>query len=194
MIKSACVLVIAIGLIIAIRVSSSFAQFGGRGGWGGIFGGSRRGERGNTQNSTSNIPRPAPDSYEQTEHRLLLMEVALSLTPQQKEPWQAFASKVRAYASDLSRERARIGIPVPEGTPTSGLEHIDSVIAGERTHLTELQDIRTAANALYTTLSPDQKKIADVRMVTVITSPSGMTAGDSSSNFSGLGSPATSQS
>ena len=176
-------MIITAGLMIATE-SSSFAQLGGRG-LGGLFGGSSRGPRGNTQNNPNNVSRPIPDSYEQTEHRLALMEMALQLTSQQKEPWQAFANKVRAYASDVSREHARAGIPPPEGTSISGLQHIDLVADGARIRLNELEDIRTAANALYTTLSPDQKKIADARMVSLITPPSGMTGGEGTSNFSG---------
>ena len=188
--KSAWVLIIAAGLMIATE-SSSFAQFGGRGS-GGLFGGSRN-PQGNTQNNPNNVSRLSPDSYEQTEHRLALMETDLQLTSQQKEPWQAFADKVRAYASDVSRERARAGIPPSEGTSVSGLQHIGLVTDGARIRLNELEDIRTAANALYSTLSPDQKKTADARMVTLITSPSGLTAADSTSNFSGLGSGTRSQ-
>lgn len=185
MVKSARVLVVTVGLLIVFDIPNSFAQFGGRGGLGGIFGGTSRSGRGNTQNSGNNVARPIPDSYEQTEHRLALMEADLHLTPQQKEPWQIFTDKVRAYASDLSRERARTGIPASEDIPISGLQHIDLITDGARIRVKELEDIRTAANSLYATLSPDQKKIADTRMVTLITPPSG---GDESRNLSGLGS------
>jgi LTXXQ motif family protein len=192
MVKSVRVLLITVGFIIAIWEPSAFAQFGGRG-MGGIFGSPSRAPRGNTQSGTSTVPRPIPDSYEQAEHRLALMELDLHLTAEQREPWQAFANKVRAYASDLSREHARAGIPLSEGTPISGLQHIDLITDGARIRLNELEDIRTTASALYATLSPDQKKIADARMVTLITTPSGLTAGDSINNFSGLGSTTRSQ-
>ena len=193
MIKNAWVFLVTVGLIVAIGVPNSFAQFGGRGGLGSIFGGTSRGGRGNTQNSGNSVARPIPDSYEQAEHSLALMEVDLHLTPQQKEPWQAFTDKVRVYASDISRERARAGIPASEGTPISGVQHIDLVTDGARIRLNELEDVRTAANALYATLSPDQKKIADVRMVTLITPASGLAGGDGNRNFSGLGSTTRSQ-
>jgi hypothetical protein len=182
MLKRVWVLIIAAGLAIATE-SSSFAQIGGRG-LGGLFGGSRN-PRGNTQNNPNNPSRPVLDSYEQTEHRLALMEMDLQLTSQQKEIWQAFANKVRAYASDISRERARAGIPPSEGTSIGGLQHIDLVTDGARIRLNELEDIRTAANALYASFSPDQKKIADARMISLITPPSGMTGGEGTSNFSG---------
>jgi hypothetical protein len=193
MVKNVPVLLITVGFMIAIWEPSAFAQFGGRG-MGGIFGGPSRAPRGNTQSGTNSAPpRPIPDSYEQTEHRLALMEMELHLTTQQLEPWQAFANKVRAYASDLSREHARAGIPPSDSTPISGLQHIDLITDGARIRLNELEDIRTTASALYATLSPDQKKIADARMVTLITTPSGLTAGDSINNYSGLGSTTRSQ-
>jgi hypothetical protein len=192
MVKSTWILLITVGFIMAIGEPNAFAQFGGRG-MGGIFGGPSRAPRGNTQNGTSTVPRPTPDSYEQAEHRLALMELDLHLTAQQREPWQEFANKVRAYASDLSREHARAGIPPSDSTPISGLQHIDLITDGARIRLNELEDIRTTASALYATLSPDQKKIADARMVTLITTPSGLTAGDSINNFSGLGSTTRSQ-
>ncbi len=187
MVKNAWVLVITVGLVIAVGESNSFAQFGGRG-IGGIFGGTPRGGRGNTQNRGNSVPRLTPDSYEQTEHGLAVMEMDLRLTPQQKEAWQSFADKVRVYASDLSRERARTGIPVSEGTAIGGLQHIDLITDGARIRVKELEDIRTAASTLYATLSPDQQKIADTRIVTLITPPSGPTGGPGDSNFSGLGS------
>jgi hypothetical protein len=43
-----------------------------------------------------------------------------------------------------------------------------------------LEDIRNSANALYETFTPDQKKIADARMASVISprpDPQGATAG-----------------
>lgn len=191
MVKNVPVLLITVGFMIVIWEPSAFAQFGGRG-MGGIFGGPSRAPRGNTQGGTNSAPpRPIPDSYEQTEHRLALMEMELHLTTQQLEPWQAFANKVRAYASDLSRERARTGIS--EDTSISGLQHIDLITDGARIRLNELEDIRTAANALYATLSADQKKTADARMVTLVTTPSGAIAGDNGSNFSNLGSTTRSQ-
>jgi hypothetical protein len=187
MVKNAWVLVITVGLIIAVGESNGFAQFGGRG-MGGIFGGTSRGGRGNIQNRENSAPRLTPDSYEQTEHGLAVMEVDLRLTPQQKEVWQSFADKVRVYASDLSRERARAGIPLSEGTPISGLQHIDAVIDSARIRVKELEDIRGAAGTLYATLTPDQQKIADARMITLITPPGVPTGGTGNSNFSGLGS------
>jgi hypothetical protein len=116
------------------------------------------------------------------------MEMDLRLTPEQKEVWQSFADKVRVYASDLSRERARADIPASEGTAVGGLQHIDLVTDGARSRVKELENIRTAANGLYATLSPDQQKIADARILTLITPLGVPTGGAGYSNYSGFGS------
>jgi len=79
-------------------------------------------------------------------------------------------------------ERARIGIPESRRTAVTGLQYIDQTTAGARSRVTELEDIRNAANALYGTFTPDQKKIADARMVSVISpradAPGGTAGGD----------------
>ena len=185
MVKIGCILLV--GFVIALGEPSAFAQFGGRG-MGGIFGGPSRTPRSNTQNGTNSPPpRLAPDSYEVTEHRLALMEYDLHLTEQQKQLWQTFASKVRIYAGDLSREHALTNIPASETPPVTGLQHIDLLTDGARIRMNELEDIQTAAKALYATLSDDQKKAADARMTTLIVTPSAAAAGDSAGNYSGLG-------
>jgi hypothetical protein len=58
-----------------------------------------------------------PDSYEQTEHSLALMEVDLHLTPEQKSLGE-FTDKVRVYASDIRASMP--GQVSRSGTPISG--------------------------------------------------------------------------
>lgn len=166
MTKIVWVWVITIGLVLAVGESTSFAQFGGRGG---IFGGTpRRGRGEDAQTHQSRVANPAPDSYQQTEHNLMLLEVELHLTAAQQGPWQSFEQKVLAYANDLSRERARIGVPVTEGTALTGLQLIDRATDDARSRLAELEDIRSTANTLYAALSADQKNIADTRIAAII--------------------------
>jgi hypothetical protein len=159
-------------LLLAGGGSESYAQFGGRSG-GGIFGGPSRGGRGErgAQKDSNQVDRPIPqeiDSYEQTEHRLLLMEVDLRLAPEQQKSWQAFADKVLAYARDLSHERVLAGMPVSAATSIGGLQQIEQTTDLARQRLSELEEIRAAANSLYKTLSPDQKQVADARIVAII--------------------------
>jgi hypothetical protein len=186
MAKILAVFFFTIGLTLAAGASQSFAQFGGRGGGlGGIFGGGQRGGRGSGQ-SDNTKPRDnhgdmTPDSYQQTQHNLMLLQVDLQLTPEQQAPWQAFTQKVLAYASDLSRERAGIGIPVSDATTMSGIQFIDQTTAGARGRVVELEDIRDAAKTLYASLTPDQQKIADRRIPTVISPRLGVSNNSNSS-------------
>jgi hypothetical protein len=191
--KITWVLVIAVVLICATAVPNGFAQFSGREILDNICNNVSRGRRGdqsdNTQKKKNRVDRPAPDSYDQTEHELALLEADLQLQSQQKEPWQLFAGKVSDYAGELSRERARTGVPGPEGAPTGGLQHLKQLTDVARTRLSELEEIRSAANKLYATLSPDQKKIADSRIVTMLAPlPTELSTGDVGGSDRNLGS------
>jgi hypothetical protein len=54
---------------------------------------------------------------------------------------------------------------------------IDAATVIARNRVSELEEIGSAAKALYATLSPDQKKIADKEILTII-APSGPIGGD----------------
>jgi Sec-independent protein translocase protein TatA len=167
MAKTVWIAAIAVAMILTVGKAESLAQFGR--GLGGIFGGARSGRGGeNRQNQNSQVNRLVPDSYQETQHNLMMMKTDLQLTPEQEAPWSTFSDKVMVYASELSMERARIGISESQRTAVTGLQYVDQATAGARTRVTELEDIRNAANVLYGTFTSDQKKIADARMASVI--------------------------
>jgi Sec-independent protein translocase protein TatA len=167
MAKTVWIAAIAVAMILTVGKAESLAQFGR--GLGGIFGGARGGRGGeNRQNQNSQVNRLVPDSYQETQHNLMMMKTDLQLTPEQEAPWSTFSDKVMVYASELSMERARIGISESQRTAVTGLQYVDQATAGARTRVTELEDIRNAANVLYGTFTSDQKKIADARMASVI--------------------------
>lgn len=193
--KIAWFLVVAVALTGTIGVQNGFAQFSGREILDNICKNVSRGRRedqsDNKQKKKSRVDRPAPDSYDQTEHELALLEADLQLHSQQKEPWQLFAGKVSDYAGELSRERARMDVPGPEGAPSGGLQHLKQLTDVARTRLSELDEIRSAANKLYATLSPDQKKIADSRIVTMLAPlPTELSTGNAGGSDRNLGSAA----
>jgi len=167
MAKTVWIAAFAVAMILTVGKAESLAQFGR--GLGGIFGGARSGRGGeNRQNQNSQVNRLVPDSYQETQHNLMMMKTDLQLTPEQEAPWSTISDKVMVYASELSMERARIGISESQRTAVTGLQYIDQATAGARTRVTELEDIRNAANVLYGTFTSDQKKIADARMASVI--------------------------
>jgi hypothetical protein len=153
-------------LTALLVVSDAQAQFGG--GFGrGMRGGDRDRNSGNPAGHVERPPAtPDPASYEQIDYRLMLLEEDLRLAPPQINVWQSFAGKVRAFASDQAREQARL-----QGTNAMqpvGLQHIGQVVDGERNRLTALEDIESAATALYRELTAEQKILADMRMPSLI--------------------------
>lgn len=67
-------------------------------------------------------------------------------------------------ADDMSRERSG----APEMRQLTALQRIQRRVDTTRNHLTALEDIESAARALYAQLSAEQKTIADVRLASLI--------------------------
>ena len=94
------------------------------------------------------------------------MNVPRHEQPGQRGPWDVFATKVRAYAGDIARARAR-GATVT-ATSGGGLRHIDLATDTARNRVTALEDIATAAKVLYAGLTPNQATLADMRIPTIV--------------------------
>jgi hypothetical protein len=180
-------------------ISDASAQFGGGGG---VFGGSRSGGKsgrgsdsqgsGSGSRNERQVTSPDSNSYDQIDYRLSLLQEDLKLKTEQNDAWQLFASKTRAYAGDLARERARLMQTSYANTAqTNALQHIGQSVDAAQNRLTALQDVESSAKVLYQTLTPEQKNLADMRIPTIIaprpTAPGGNNAG---SNLPDLGSSA----
>lgn len=91
------------------------------------------------------------------------------MTPAQDAAWQSFSEKVRAYASDIARERARaMRSQSAEVNPGSGLQHLGQTVDTARNRLAALEVVEVAAKGLYQTLTPEQKSLADTRIPTIV--------------------------
>lgn len=158
-------------LFTGLLVSDAQAQMGGMGG----MGGGRRGGSMRGGDSPPGEGRPAPrppdaNSAMQVEIHLSQLQTALKLRPDQSAPWQAFAGRVRALTEDIARER---GLsmdlrPGADAGPLTGMKHISRAVDTARNRLTALEEVEAAAGALYKTLTPEQKAIADVRVPEVV--------------------------
>ena len=160
----------AVGFLLS--AADTYAQFGG--GTDGIFGGGQRAGRG-TVRGRDRPDRPVrplaqdDESSQQIDYRLTLLQEDLHLTPGQEAPWQRFANRVRAYAGDLARERARAATPGTSiETPMSGIQHLERAAETAHNRATAIEEIAAAAKALYAALSDDQKRLADVRIATIV--------------------------
>ena len=119
-------------------------------------------------NQDNRNDRPAEVSYEQIEYRLVLLEESLKLAPEQKNDWQNFAEKARAYAADIARERAQNAAPPVSVLQPTALQHVSRAVDATRNHLTALEDVESATKTLFQSLNPTQKAIADMRIPTIV--------------------------
>jgi hypothetical protein len=184
---------------ITVFAADAEAQFGGfGGGMGGSRGGrsgsrgggdSQGGNQGGNRNERLVQQAPEANNYEQTEYRLSLFQEDLRVTAEQSAAWQAFAGKTRAYASDLAREKARgMRMGSASANQALGLQHLGETVDAARNRLTALEDLESSARALYQTLTPDQKTLADMRIPTIIAPRSALPGNRAGDNLPDLGS------
>lgn len=149
----------------ALPVSQAFAQVGG--GFGGRSHGNRNGDPGGERKPNAEKAQEAPDpnSYEQINYRLSLIQEDIKPEPGQMDAWLAFTSKVRAYAADVAREKSQSSASSLQAV---GLQHIGQVMDTARNRLTALEDVESAAKRLYPMLKPEQKVLLDMRIPTVV--------------------------
>jgi len=149
--------------VTAFAAAELMAQVRG----GGMRGGSRGapGDVGRDQRPGGD-QRPAmqEDPVGQAEYLLEMLREDLKLSADQMTAWKTYADKVSALASDLSRERGRIKATLQ----LKALQRIDQSVDVARNRLTALEEIASAAKALYECLTPEQKSIADMRLATTL--------------------------
>ena len=173
-------------LVAILPIKESFAQWGGSQG-SGIPGmpGMRRGAGRNASNpdpastsANSHIAIPTPGShlltYEQIETNLSKLEERLKLTPEQSKSWANFSSKVRLYASDVSKERSRLNNETP--TTVDGVKYLSQSTEDAKSRYTSLKEVEEAAKPLYKLFNTEQKALFDSKVPTFInTSPKRLT-------------------
>jgi len=177
----------------ALLVADASAQFGGifGSGQGRRSGGNRGADtQGGNQQSRNERPAAAPDpnSYEQIEYRLSLLQEDLKLTGEQNGTWQTFAAKTRAYAGDVARERASGMRPAAGTAQGNGLQHIGRAVDAARNRLAALEEVESSSRALYESLAPEQRTIADMRIPAIIAPRSVAAAGSAGANLPDMGS------
>ena len=199
-------IILSILVFVAILpVKESFAQWGGSQG-SGIPGmpGMRRGAGRNASNPDSSstsanthISMPAPGShlltYEQIEAGLSRLEESLKLKPEQSKAWSNFAIKVRLYASDVAKERARLNNETP--TTVDGVKYLSQSAEDAKSRYTSLKEVEEATKPLYKLLSAEQKASFDSKVPTFINaSPKRLAPSQPNYNLPELGgSPSSNQ-
>ncbi len=94
------------------------------------------------------------------------LEDDLKLAPAQIGAWRAYTDKVQKLADDTTRIRfeARTAAPVP----SSAVLQLDEIAAQMRSRKAAVDEIVDLGKALYATLTPEQKSIADRRLSPVV--------------------------
>jgi periplasmic protein CpxP/Spy len=95
---------------------------------------------------------------QRVEERITWLHTQLKITPEQEPQWKAFADVMRSNGQamgDLYRQRA-------EGENTrNALDDMKQYAQISQAHAEDMQKLVTAFEPLYTSLSPEQKKLAD---------------------------------
>ena len=92
------------------------------------------------------------------------LENELKLSPEQREAWNAYADKILGLADDMTRSRF-VARTSPRPTDATAIDQLDQLAASERKRLGTIDEIAAAGKALYATLTADQKRIADRKLV-----------------------------
>ena len=162
------------GLAAAVAAAAALpasAQIGMPGG-GGRRGGGRGSGQGNSgQSADKGAAGPAPTGIDQFEATVDELRSDLHLTGPQQPGWDAYLGKVRALAGDVQRERTQARIASAEAM--SAPQRIDRAVDSARNRLAALEEISDSAKALYASLSPEQKAVADARLPNLITLAAG---------------------
>jgi len=109
------------------------------------------------------VKTPAPENVaDQARLQLRELEDDLRLASNQRAAWSAYADKVSKLADDVVRNRNAVRFP--KGSAPEQLEFIAETL---RNRLTAVEDIVDAGKALYATLTPTQRTLADGRLARV---------------------------
>lgn len=137
------------------------------------IGGGMRGGRGDYDRDRRPAGEQSPAVQEDpvglTGYRLETLREDLKLAPEQEPAWKSYADKVSALAADISRERGRLKAVLE----LKSLQRIDAAVDVARNRLTALEEIASAAKALYARLTPGQQSLADARLATTLPTAAG---------------------
>jgi LTXXQ motif family protein len=97
------------------------------------------------------------------------LEEDLKLAPEQQPLFDAYAETLRGLGNDVARERQRQ--KAAQSASATLPERIDRNVDALRNRLTAVEDIAQAAKTLYARLNPDQQRVADPRLATLMLLP-----------------------
>ena len=154
-----------IAVVLVLAANEASAQLGG--GFPGGGAGRRGGMRGGAGDADKS-QRPAQEETRADTLQITLEElrIDLKLDNAQQAAWNSYADKLAALLSDAARERRR-SMPGVTTAAASAPQQLDRMTMAAQNRATAIEDVATAAKALYALLSPEQKSVADARLANV---------------------------
>jgi hypothetical protein len=101
---------------------------------------------------------------EHVEGRLAFLKAELKITDAQSAPWTQFADTLRSTGQKMAQAceaEKKQGGSMMSGKPAARLEHMERHMTA---HLEAVRALKPAVDALYASLSDEQKKAADQLM------------------------------
>lgn len=106
---------------------------------------------------------PAPPVVAASPRPLEGLRIDLALTPPQLPLWQAYVGRLDAYTQLHYRER-----PVPPAGTEPATRQFGRLVDQQQNRLAALEDIERAAADLYAVLTPEQRLLADQRLLATL--------------------------
>ena len=107
--------------------------------------------------------------------RMGQLEEDLNLRPDQLGPWKVYRDRVMQMLED--QRRAMRAASAYTASETSAPKRLDALADAARNRLTAVEDIVDAGKALYASLTPEQRTLADRRLALPLATLSGSDTG-----------------
>lgn len=161
-----------LALVACATAGIATAQMGGPAGGGRPTGGGGPGGRSIADAVRNNEARMAGANYfDLVSLRISQLEEDLNLTPPQLPAWNAYKERLTRMLDD-QRRGARVS-----ASETTAPKQLDGLADIARNRLTAVEEIVDAGKALYAVLTPEQKVIADRKLVLPLATMTGNDAG-----------------
>jgi hypothetical protein len=107
--------------------------------------------------------------------RMGQLEEDLNLRPDQRGAWKVYRDRVMQMLDD--QRRAARAATAYSAIETSAPKRLDALADAARNRLTAVEDIVDAGKALYASLTPEQRTLADRRLALPLATLSGSDTG-----------------
>jgi LTXXQ motif family protein len=159
-------------LVLTMLAASSVAQAqfpgGGAGAGGGGMGrgtGGMGGPSGRASPVDTSAAISSPGRASDMQADIIGLRDDLQLTQAQQASFDAYIAMLFSLAGDV--QRSQFAMRSPPNADSRGPQQFDQLVDIARNRLTAVEEIAEAGSALYAKLSPEQKLVADRRLVAI---------------------------